>query len=121
MDKGVIRMNHRYPLVERFMRRKISLTKYEAINRRNLEFDITYIDLLKLWDSQEGRCAISNNELELMHGGSFMGKLNPYTCTIDRKDNSKGYTKDNIQLIICAHNFWRNKMPLDEYKRLLGK
>ena len=103
------------------MRRKISLTKYDAKNRRKLDFDITYTDLLELWQDQDGLCAISKNKLELDQGGTFMGRNNPNCCTIDRLDNSKGYTKDNIQLVTCAHNIWRNNLPLDEYKKLLGQ
>ena len=107
--------------IEKYMRRKISVTQYEAKKRRDLEFNIDHNDLIKLWKDQKGLCAISKNKLQLEHGGLFRGKHNPYSCTIDRIDNSRGYLKDNIQLVTCAHNFWRSDMPLSEYKKLLGK
>ena len=59
--------------------------------------------------------------MSLEHGGEFMSGTNPYACTIDRIDNDKGYLKNNIQLVICAHNLWRNNLPLTEYKKLLGQ
>jgi hypothetical protein len=58
--------------------------------------EITSDDLIDLFKKQRGRCAISGIFLQ------FDGKN--WVLSLDRKDPSKGYTKDNIQLICGEFN-----------------
>ena len=45
------------------------------------------------------------------------GEINDYNISIDRKDSSKGYTKDNIQLVGAIINIMKN--DIDEKDFLL--
>lgn len=64
---------------------------------RDLEFDITYIDIFDLIISQKGRCFYS--EIPLM----FAIKSD-WMCSIERLDNNTGYVKENIVLICNEFN-----------------
>lgn len=61
------------------------------------ECTITLEDLYDTLEKQSGRCAITKIPLVLSSKHIF-------SASVDRKDDSKGYTKDNIQLIIVIFN-----------------
>lgn len=69
------------------------------------ELDIEFID--SLYEIQRGRCAIS---------GMFIG-WSPHrwehTASIDRIDNDKGYTKDNVQLVHKEVNMLRGSLSVE--------
>lgn len=102
------------PLYVRRLKRLITLTRYEALVRRKLDFDITSEYLVDLLHKQNYQCALTGWILEFTSGGDFDGR-NPLGCTIDRIDNSKGYIKGNIQLVCCIANITRNKLKIDQF------
>ncbi len=57
--------------------------------------NISLDDLLSCWNKQGGKCAITGLELSLGEA-----RKNPMVVSLDRIDSSKGYTVDNIHLII---------------------
>lgn len=59
-------------------------------------FDITYKDVMDLWNSQNGRCYYSGIPLNY--------DKNEWRISIDRIDTSKGYTRDNIVLTCIELN-----------------
>lgn len=65
---------------------------------RNKECTITVEDIKKIYKEQNGKCKISGIQMTSTIG---CGKQ-PYNISIDRKDNTKGYIIDNIQLV-CSH------------------
>ena len=68
---------------------------------------IVLVDFLKqMYEKQQGRCALSNEEMQL---NKLATGKNYYICSPDRKDSSKGYTPTNIWLV----TFWANAMKLD--------
>lgn len=101
-----------------FLRRTWTKTKYEAVNRRGLEFDITSSYLLKLLIDQEGKCALTGWDLEFTRGGDFGSGTNPLGCSIDRKDNLLGYVPDNVQLVCWKANKIKNNLSDVEFKEL---
>ena len=102
--------------VRTFLSRTISKTRYDAITRRNLPFNITTDDIVNLYIRQQGKCALTGLPLEFTRGGKFMNNANPNSCTMDRIDNKKGYELDNIQLTSWRANCYRGVIPLDEFK-----
>lgn len=46
------------------------------------------------------------------------GPKSPYTVSIDRINSSKGYTKENSQLILCSMNQFKGEFPIDEIKHI---
>lgn len=67
---------------------------------KNRLFDISKEDLMDLWNKQEGKCAISKIPMTF----NIDSGRNPYNISIDQINPSKGYTKDNIQLICMCVN-----------------
>ena len=76
------------PLSQRWFTR----CKHNAANRGH-EFCVTEQDILELWEKQGRKCALS----ELDIGWAPIGRI--HTISLDRIDNKRGYTPDNIQLL----------------------
>lgn len=90
-----------------FLARKLSHLKKTKIRShsktiRILDFSISVLDLLKLWDSQNGKCAISGYPMTYP-------KSTLFTLSVDRIDPNGGYTTDNVQLVCQGINFAKNK------------
>lgn len=87
------------------------------IKYRNKEVDLTLQDLKDVFDSQNGICPYSKVKLEPV---PKHGKSNPiYTMSLDRKDSSIGYTKDNIQFISISMNHLKNSMTELQMQEML--
>lgn len=78
---------------------------------RGREYTITYDDIVTLYNKQRGLCALTGWEL------TPLVKCKN-TISIDRIDNSKGYTIDNIQLVAAQANIAKNKWTNDEFIEL---
>lgn len=103
----------------KFLSKNISRAKGRKDGK---EISLTAQQAYEIGKKQKWRCAISGVKLQFVRGGtSWGGKwCNPYSCSIDRIDNSKGYTKDNVQLVTWAQNQARGCVPLRDYKKLMG-
>lgn len=76
---------------------------------KNRKFDITKEDLMELWNKQEGKCAISKLPMTYtMDNGR-----NPYNISVDQINPSKGYTKDNIQLVCMCVNQLKSDFDME--------
>ncbi len=82
---------------------------------QSIEVDLDYV--YDVGASQDFQCALTGHDLEFTRGGRYwMGKwCNPYSCTIDRIDSSKGYVKGNIQLITWRANCLKQHLDNDEF------
>jgi len=84
--------------------------KYRA-TKTNRDFSLSVDDILKMWISQNGRCAITGDEITIDVGrGHVLTNL-----SIDRRDSDNGYTKDNIQLCTVAANRSKQTMTMVEF------
>lgn len=88
--------------------KKIYLNCKHNCNKRNkdLVFDITEKYIIELYYKQEGKCVLSGETLTkiaLENNG-----INNFNISINRIDSSKGYTKDNIQLVGSIINIMKN-------------
>lgn len=83
------------------------------------EFVIVLDDI---WDNQEGKCAFTGLELE-RRVGQF-GKTetnNPFLiASLDRIDNAKPYSADNIHWVSVGMNLARNKLSVKDFKDSLS-
>lgn len=86
-----------------------------AINR-NLELAITIEEAWELFVQQNGKCALSGEPLVLCTSDSKRRKNSSrQTASLDRKDSTKGYTRENVQWIHKTLNKMKMEMPDDEF------
>ena len=76
--------------------------------KRNLEHSITYEDLMALYEQQEGKCALTGRSMTTI-------TKDPDVISLDRIDNDKGYTRDNIQLVTGQVNRCKNAYTVEEF------
>lgn len=83
--------------------------KVKAI-KRGLEWNITPEDIEALWIKQGGRCLQTGVQL------SCGNNKHNHTWSLDRIDNNKGYTPDNVQLVSKFYNMVKLSRTDDEMK-----
>ena len=93
--------------------KKLAQTKGGA-QSRGLIFKLTLVDVYRLWKEQEGRCVLTGHELDLIGGI-------PYGLSIERIENHRGYTADNIRLVTGAINKMRGSLPDKVFQRICGE
>lgn len=88
--------------IEFALRARLRTAKAKA-GQRGYEFSLTLEDLLQLYTTQKGRCALSNRILEI---GGRTSKTNESqnAISLDRIDVSKGYVKNNVRLVVWVVN-----------------
>jgi hypothetical protein len=87
-------------------------------DKRNLEFTITPEIAYNKFQTQDERCFYSGVKLKL-----FRCKHNiPFNelASIDRRDNTKGYTAENIQWVSATVNLMKSDMTEDEFLGLVA-
>ena len=84
---------------------------------RGLLFQVTKQDLWNLFLRQEGKCALSGVPITLTTVVNAQNNLDKtqMSASLDRIDNSKGYTVDNIQWIHKILNAMRRQYSVEEY------
>jgi hypothetical protein len=76
--------------------------------------DLTVEYLKTLWESQNGKCPITGWDLILPQDSDGCKEFSPYNASIDRFDNSKGYTQDNVRFICVMANLARSTFTDDQ-------
>lgn len=83
--------------------------------KKKLTFEITKQDIIDLYHKQNGLCALTGNVLAYtanMADGRHI--VNPRNLSVDRIDSTKGYTKDNIQLVCAQINRIKDNLTIDK-------
>ena len=86
------------------------LAAKDRANKKSLPFNITKEYLKKLWDEQNGRCAICGVPMTFE-------QCNGRTSTnvsIDQISHKEGYVIGNIQLVCMAVNQMKSDLEMDE-------
>lgn len=79
-----------------------------SARNRHQEFSITFEDLERLWNVQNGKC--------LYTGWTMTTKTKDLTLvSIERKDNSIGYTADNVVLVCWCVNRAKATMSKQDF------
>lgn len=76
---------------------------------RFIDIDMEY--MFYLWQKQKGKCALTGVDLTYKF---YEGRVNS-NLSIDRIDSTKGYVKDNVQLVCMAANQMKNDLSMDEF------
>lgn len=79
----------------------------KSSKERNHEYNIDCKYLKELWEQQNGICPITKKRLELKDH-NYSNKTQPYSASLDRIDNSKGYIKGNLRFVALIFNYARN-------------
>jgi hypothetical protein len=96
--------------------------KQNAQQRRNEILNITREDFIVWWYSQQQQCHYCHRTLKEVKNDNK--EMHPYAKTrlsIDRKDNSQGYTIDNIVLACYRCNMIKSNYFTEEEMKILGK
>ena len=91
-------------------------TSKQSAKKRKIdchELDVDF--LVKLYEQQDGRCAISGIPMTHIAGQGVI----PTNISMDRIDNSIGYKKDNVQLTCRFINQAKMNMPMEQFTELL--
>jgi len=101
----------------KFLQQNISRAKSRGYG---WSIEITKYDAYEVGESQNWKCAITGVELEFTRGGEYFRNMwcNTNSCVIDRIDSTKGYTRDNIQLLTHKANTWKADFSNQELKIL---
>ncbi len=79
---------------------------------RGLKFELTIEYIWELYVEQDNRCSLS----DIAIGWSEIGQR--HTISIDRIDSSKGYLKDNVQLVQKDINMMKQAYSQDYFIQL---
>jgi hypothetical protein len=85
--------------------------------QRGLIFEVTAQELWDLFEFQEHKCALSGVPITLTTEINEQSNINreKVTASLDRVDNSKGYTIDNVQWVHKTINAMRRQYSIKEY------
>jgi hypothetical protein len=83
-----------------------------SAKKRGLQLNLTKEYIQKLWDDQNGLCAITGFPMELAKSQktSRARSFSPYRMSVDRIDSSVGYVENNVRLVCAYVNIMRMDM-----------
>lgn len=85
--------------------------------KKNYITDLTLEYLKGLWENQKGLCPFSGQKLILPEGSDTWSEDNPfspYSASLDRIDNIKGYIIGNVRFVAVMANYARNTFTDEE-------
>lgn len=84
--------------------------------KHGLPYDLNVHFLLKLWDIQCGKCALTKINFNLERNETYSSE--PFAPSIDKINPKLGYTQDNVRLVCVAINFALNEFGEDIFKQI---
>lgn len=100
---------------------EISSTHWNSIRKgardRDIELSITIKQAWKLYIQQDKKCALSGLEISFQKERNSIKKT---TASLDRIDNTKGYTINNVQWVHKRINWMKNTLTQDEFIEFCG-
>jgi hypothetical protein len=97
----------------RQMTKLLGNAKTHSKTKRQIAPEITKQDLIDQWNAQNGKCAYTGWEMSLDTGSKLIASL-------ERRDSSRGYSRDNIVLVCWLANCAKNTLTLDQFIQLCG-
>lgn len=84
-----------------------------SAKRRYKNFELTLEDLKDIWETQKEMCPYTGFSLEFRtYANKASNKLKQ--ASLDRIDSSKGYTKDNVEIIALPINYLKSNFTKEE-------
>jgi hypothetical protein len=102
--------NHHKEEIKIYRLTPISIYKslQRSAERRHIEFNLNKEDFINWYDSQEKKCYYCKRTLDKIKQDLIEPDIYKNRLTIDRKDNQKGYTLDNITLVCGRCNMTKS-------------
>lgn len=88
--------------------------KHSAI-ARNIEFNITQEEMWDLYQEQNGKCKLSGIDINFADTSQEYKKDRLTTASLDRRNSSLGYIKDNVQWVHKDINMMKQKFPQEYF------
>jgi hypothetical protein len=79
------------------------------------EFNLSKDLMYELNDQQQGKCVYTGVELDWDRQTSKVNEKNQLRVSLDRIDSSKGYTRENVQLVTTIANISKNVQTHEEF------
>jgi hypothetical protein len=76
--------------------------------RRNESFELSYEDLEIMYNQQNGLCVYTNWKMSTVTN-------DPKLMSVERKDSSKPYSKENVVLVCWCVNRAKNTMLFEDF------
>lgn len=95
---------------DRFLSRLLSGCKTRTL-KNNIPFDLTKEQLIELFEKQNGKCALSNLEMQTV----IKAGKNPFNVSIDRIKPGRAYSLSNIRLVCNSINTMRSNLSDEEF------
>ena len=95
-------------------------TLYSSAKRRSEQY--SEFDISSEWIEQkliQGYCEITKIPFDFYPHTIY--NKNPYAPSIDRKDSTKGYTKENVRIVLWQVNLMRGEMTDEEVSVICKK
>ena len=87
------------------------ILNHAAKRKQHLGFDIDLVYLLRVYEQQQGRCAISGVHMTYLAGSGRVFT----NISIDRIDSSVGYVRGNVQFVCDVVNRMKQDLPQNEF------
>jgi hypothetical protein len=76
--------------------------------KRGIQMDLTIDDLMQIFMTQNGLCAVTGQEMQVKKRGPKDRGFLPWNISIDRKDSNGTYTFKNVRLVCTVVNLALN-------------
>lgn len=89
-----------------------------SARRRGIDVQVSFHDIIAIWEEQQGRCAISNLPMSWAKGNN-KGLARWDSVSIDRIDSTLGYIPGNLRLILFCINAFRGSASDEQMHRVV--
>ena len=83
--------------------------------RKGVQFSLTFECFRQLWEDQEGKDGYTGQQMAFEFGQGRSGA----TVSLDRIDNERGYTPDNVKFCRLSTNGKKKDQPVDQFVKQL--
>lgn len=91
--------------------RMMYLAARTRAKKKSIDFDIDSDVIETMIRCQDERCALTGIPFEYSSDGVY--RYRPFAPSLDRRDNTLGYTYGNIRIVCCIVNKARNEYPVE--------
>ena len=104
-----------------YVKRVLSEVKTRQKKRFGKKCDLTLEFLIDLLNKQRHRCALLNTQVTFLRRNKRDTHANPMNASLDRIDNTKDYSPDNVQWLSWMGQCMKNEYPQGLVKKVLKK